>query len=485
MSTAVQTQTQAALQAAINYASANNKFFELEPGYYEIYGTTPLTVPQTGLFYRGTRNTQLIQFNPAIPILVLGDATGANQMYKGLNFRGISLTYKYGINITGQQNAIGLLIGPSYDNIIEDITVAEPYLGYGSASPYIAISIPFFNTYASFFNNAVRDIEARYAQQTIMLIASQGTGNIFDNIYLTNGFNANADALSGRGVLTGPALQVGSSGFNGDSDNVFTRINVEAVSAPNLVSLIEAGNCTFVNLHVEGVIVSQQYGSVISIVGGETCLLETQLLEVDCSATGTSIIDLGGGGESVLIKGLTMNWQFPGTSSLQPNTPLVQQFGNPPDEPTIFHAEGIKIIDNGGASVNLVLDNTNNDQLPGQTLVGSYKWNYYRPQTDEYRPQITSSYTHYGRHANATLFVPASLSAAITITLHNLCKASGVGASEPTPLGTTVHIRRVSGSYSNTLTIVDRASGGTLATNTSAGADYLYRFNGTNWVAMA
>jgi hypothetical protein len=48
-----------------------------------------------------------------------------------------------------------------------------------------------------------------------------------------------------------------------------------------------------------------------------------------------------------------------------------------------------------------------------------------------------------------------------------------------------VRVRRQSGTYANTLTVVDAASSTTLSTNTASNADLVYTFNGTNWTLAA
>ena len=326
-SQAVQAATQNALQAAINYAVANGKVFRLAPGFYECWGTSPLTVPvptgQTGARWEGSRYAQIIQFNPAVPILVLGDSTGAAQFYKTLAFAGVALSYAPLAVTAGVTTAIGLLIGQCYDCIIEDIVVAQPYdatingvrYHFGSASPYIGVLIPHFGTNASFFNNVIRDVEIRFAQRNIFNHAAMGTGNLFSNIYCTSGFNGDADSLAGRipnGPLSGPALVSGSlpwdgianqdpadhalliatgygGGYHGNSDNIWDRINLEACAAPQALLFVLCHNYTVTGLHIEGFSITQAGGEAISLQGGSGKFVSTLMLEVNTAAVVTNL----------------------------------------------------------------------------------------------------------------------------------------------------------------------------------------------------
>ena len=197
-----------------------------------------------------------------------------------------------------------------------------------------------------------------------------------------------------------------------------------------------------------------------------------------------AIFGVGSNNDATEISGLNLGWNY-SDAVLPQYTPLVTSFFRY-DTSSTFSVNGMSVVDNVGIAANLVLDATNNDVCPQGLLLEEYVWDNFRPQTRQYRRPITSNYTFYGHHRDATLLVPASFSGTIAITLSQYAKASDTAGSNPelTPTNTVVHVRRKSGPATGTLNVVDQKSGSTLTPNFPAGTDLFYQFNGSNWVSL-
>ena len=225
------------------------------------------------------------------------------------------------------------------------------------------------------------------------------------------------------------------------------------------------------------------------MVGAEIKFIGTMMLDLQfaSSANNCSFYSGGNSGETANFDLLRFKTSSYDTAALtQPVTLFTVSSYQGTDVTSSIQVKNLYIEDDvGGLAKYYVLDaNTTAVPFINGTMVEDYVYDNLRPRTSRLRLIITAGYTHYGQHAESVLFVPASLSAATTITLSNKFKASGTGNTQPTPTGTVVRVRRQSGTYANALTVTDAASGNALTTNTASGADYLYIFGGTNWTAF-
>ena len=480
-STATQTATLAGLQAALNKAGSLGKYFELEPNTYEIYGANGLVVSASSAppRWKGCKGSILSQFYVNAPILTLGDITGATTLY-GFVLDGVGL--QYGVSQLGQTLANALLCGDMAWCTVEQVEVTP-----NGSFPIVN---PSWNAFAvlapgTWFNNTVRNSRLYGGQNTLFNLGTSGSGNLFEDIYMSNGGNDNA-SLSYYGACAQAGLYIGNSSYSSMSGNVFIRINVESVKAPNLITLQEASSITFEGLHVENCQINQAGGAIVNSVQGSGEFIDMDTYDIRTVAGGTACVFLmSGSGEVISVNGLSMGWSpncDPGLLS-----PL-QVFGinGNNDQNVMIDMRCLILTDDSNTNAPLVtLDPLGAPLTQGaayDTQVLGYRTDQVRSETDRYAPTISANYTHYGYHSNAILMIPSSLSAATTITLSNKRIPTGLGSSLATPTGNTVRIRRTSGTYANALTVKDAQSGSTLTTNTASGVDLLYTFNGTNWV---
>jgi hypothetical protein len=197
---AVRQTTATGLQNALNYAINNGKFFELEPGIYEIDTPTGLQIAQTtylsGFTFRGDRSSRIIQFHSNAPVLTIGDATGAAYSIN-LDIKG--LRAEYGVSQSGNTSANTLVIGSMRNSKLANIFVGSDnggytypntpvlYPGYRGVYFYSAgNNFPFVCTFDDFFVSG--------AQHDLVNISTGSEGLIFRNWYCTNGYNATVSA---------------------------------------------------------------------------------------------------------------------------------------------------------------------------------------------------------------------------------------------------------------------------------------------------
>jgi hypothetical protein len=482
-SQAVQTATLAGLQAAVTKAGSLGKFFEIEPGTYEIYGSAGLVVPAAAppAQWVGSRASILTQFASNAPVISVGDSTLAVTMY---GFKASGFSAGYGVSQTGNTLANAIVMGPMGWCVFEDFITssANNYFPYNSL-----IILPGTGTW---FNNAIRDVRLYGGQQTLMTVGSQGSGSEFENIYMSNGGNSNASP-SAYYACSLAGLYVGNATFQTISGGTWSRINIESVKAPLMVSLAAAQSHTFDNLHVENCQITGSYGGMVGLTNSNVNITGFEAYDVLSATGGTEcfVFNLAGLGEVLNVDGARVGWSTNNTPALLTPLLIIGVAGNN-DANCSVDMRGFVINDPTTGESNLAV--TTLDEL-GANLNASaeYGTKIRRYTRDEVTVRteglmvsiIGATYTHYGYNDDAVLMVPAALAAACTITLSNLTYAAGkLGTSVLPKTSNTVRVRRTSGTYANSLTIKN-AAGTTLVTNTTAAADYLFQFNGTAWVA--
>lgn len=479
----VRAATLTGLQAALNYADAHNKFFEIEPADYEIYGSAGLLVPINSLGtidWHGTSKSHIVQYYNNASILTIGDVAGSSYAYGG-RISGFSLDY--GVSQTGNTNANALALGSCYGVIIENFIVC-PY--YGTNPPWNGIYINATGTAKFWFQNVMRDFAVGGSQRSLVAWHTAGTGNLISNGYTHNG----SDAAS-RLPLTVAAWDLFINSAI-SSDNIIERCNIEHCNAPCMMQTGGFITLTVIGLHLEDVAITGFGAQVFSQVTGHVRFIN--LLVYDLVNTGASgpchIFGMAGFGEVYDVDGLYIKWDNAFSGAMNLATTIVGVPGdaignsNPNDTNPAVSISNIRLQDDPGNNMQtyLTIDSNINAPLSDGTTISRYQGDNLVPATLKYQPVIKANYTHYGLHQDAVLFVPATLGAAITIGLSAKRKASGTGSSLNTPTGNTVRIRRQSGTYANTCTVTDIAGSTTLSTNSTAGVDLLYVFNGTNWV---
>lgn len=472
----------AALQKAINYASANNKYFELAPGIYEISGAAGLTIPAVdGFSWQGTKQTTIKQCLNNAPILSVGDVSSGTINTQDIHISGVRLYYLN--DQTGQANSAALKIGLVRNSVFENINIFAPYSATGPLQKaYRGIHVVSTGTNFGFFSNSLRDIFVGGADQCLMDVALVGTGSVFQNIYLTQGTTNNVATMSG------PALR-----FLGNADQyetVLDQVNVEWVSANQIIFAQNLRGMTFLSCHFEGNQITGFDPCLFNLSTSEISLVGCNILDQVClsGVTGTASLFRCYGDNTVTGSNLRISWS--GASRVTTPLNLFALNGSSPgDANQSADITGLSFKDVTGGNLTNLQFSAN---MPLASFPPPYAVNRYQyggvatDQTDRVVIQLpgTANYTHYQTHTDATVMMPAALAANRTITLSPLRKPSGVGSTLNGLSGNTIKIRRMSGTASSSLLVVNGGTAaGTLTTNTTAGTDLYYKFDGTNWAA--
>jgi hypothetical protein len=484
--TGVRQATATGLQNAINYAAANNKIFQINEGVYEINSSTGLVIPANhqatynwGFTWKGGGHgsTQIVQFyngGTGAPVLTIGDTTGVNEFYE-IDVEGALLGY--GISQSGLTSSTALVVGSMAWGVISRIQVTGPFPGYDGI----------LLTGGIFSSMAMRDVVIGPWQRHGLNIVSSGSGNHYDNVYMSAGGVGSPGAISGNYIYTIQNLE----------DQLFSRLNCEW-GQTNCVIFLGGNNTevyaghgyTFNALHVEGVTLTGADPCIFDIGGNATMafngfdLTSTQIKAANFTGTASMmrLTNNIGYGSSVIMNGLCLNEYT--ASNVTTSFKILRWMYDSSiwDDQSNFQINAFRIVDQPGSNLigHIYLD----EHLPiasFNTPAGFARYSYGAKGSKIENAAITVSatYTHYGQHEDATILVPASITG-FTLTLSNLMGATG---TQPVRTGNTVRVRRIWNTVSGTLLIKDDA-GTTLITNTTSNVDYWFVFNGTHYVAF-
>lgn len=476
---AVRQATGAALQAALTYAGSAQKFFDCEPGVYEIEKAGGLIIPPSawGFVWKGSMlNSRISQFSANQPILTIGDITNA-QISCFQHIDGFHL--EYGIDQAGNTNANALVIAATAHSVIENFNINQR--GYSGSTvvraPYIAILMP---SGAGSFSNTYHNFQVQGCQKSMMDVQSEGGGSKWLNAYFTGG------ALNNALAITGPAVRLGSNGGCN-----FDVVNIEGVKCQTIVQISDAQEFTWTNGHFETITMTGVNPVLISM-GNSKPVFRNLNIDFRChtsdGASGTAQIFASYGGDRITLENVSIREYWTDNASVNIPVQLHWHGSGGDDNPPSVVATNWGIDDYTGYGAGIYGNIFFDENLPLANFgtprsVRRYTHGKYLSFLEGAVVDVSANYTHYGASRNATLRVPSALSAAITITLSNKSKASGTGQNVPPVTGDTVRIRRMNnGTYGNTCTIKDGQSGTTLATNAANNTEYLLMFNGTNWV---
>lgn len=480
--------TLAGLQAALNDAATNRRFFEIEPGTYEIEGTAGLLIPRTknsGFVWRGTKESHIKQYSNNCPVITIGDTTTAGNTTEQAVVEGLRASYAtdQSANTGSTAVIIGLARNCTFAewNVYADAT-ATGWPAGASIRAYRGIRTQHATDPLSYFSNTMRDVMVGGAQQNLLDMAAGGTGSVFSNIYCANGVTGSPQTIADYPIRLRGA---------GDLyEGVWHQINIEWCIAQYLVFCEIARNTTFASWHLEGNRLSGADPAVFNLSNAQLNLSGLNLLDLEvftASATGTPSVFRTYGACAVSGHGVALNWSSAGHVDRSFNLVNVTSF-SPSDAPVAVNIAGLVTRDvTGGNWRNLQLDaNTPVASFPAPVKADRYRWHEVLPEVTGVALAPAADCTVYGCHADATVTYPAALGAARTVTLAGVMKPSGALAAVPVPTGALCAVRRGPGTAdASALTVKNlTAAGTTLSTITAADSVVRYRFGGTNWAVV-
>lgn len=485
---AVRQATLAGLQAALNSAATNGRFFEIEPGLYEIEGTAGLVIPQTknsGFVWRGTKASHLKQFSNNCPVVTIGDVTTAGNMTEQAVVQGLRASYAtdQSANTASTAVVIGLVRNCTFGewNVFADAT-ATGWPAGASIRAYRGVRTQHATDTLSYFSNTMRDVMIGGAQQNLLDMAGGGTGSVFTNIYCANGVTGSPQTIADYAIRLRGA---------GDLyEGIWQQINIEWCIAQYLVFCEIVRNATFQSWHLEGNRLSGADPAVFNLSSSQINFSGLNLLDLEvlsASATGTAAVFRTYGDCAVAGNGVALNWSGAGRVNRALDLVNVTSF-TPSDAAVGVALAGLVTRDVAGGNAGFFEADANTPlaAFPAPSKVDRYRWHDALPEIVGATVRLNAAATVYGCHRDATFVYPAALGAARTIILAGAMKASGTLAAVPAPVGNTVTVRRGPGTVdANALTVKNlTATGTTLATLTAADAVARFRFDGTNWAVV-
>ena len=466
--------TCAALQAGMAFAAERRLRWRMPAGEYDIECATGLVTPAvSGFEWDGSRDTTIKQFATGAPILVVGDISGGKQsMY--VHVHGARLAY--GVDQTGQQDATALRLGSIWASVIEDIAIDSAFAANdGLADPPLrSILIDAGQSNPTFFFNVLRNILIHGAQHSFIEATTTGTQNVYENMLLTN-TSAKQRALP----LSGPAISY-STKATGQFGDIWTAIDIEHVTAPDLVTFQQSYSIALTGWRFEQCHLSRQGGSVFHFVGSTPVVNGLDLLNLAMlSSEGASdgAIFNSYGGQPIVASQVNLHWSGGPTLIDRPWMMAVE--GS--DRPLDVAIAGLT-FDNAPAGFRWDANIPSVD-VPQTASVHSYVAGDVFSEVRGAVIPVSGDLTVYGQTRDPTLRVPTGLGAPITITLSDHTKSTGLGAAVRMAPGRRISIMRAAGPAGPAVA-VRNADGTVLQDNLAPAATARFLFDGTRWAPL-
>lgn len=461
------------------------KFFELEPGLYELEGAAGLLIPagKDGFDWRGSKGSMLKQFSSNCPILTIGDVTNQAAQSQDLHLSGARVFYA--TDQSGHPKSTALQIGLLRNSTIEQVSILADY---GETGPlvkaYRGIHIISSGSRFGFFSNNLRDIFIGGADYSLMDVALVGTGSVFSNIYLTQGVTGHPAPISGCPLhIVGTADQY---------ETVFEQLNVEWCAANTLIQAQSCRAMSFISMHLEGNQLLGRAASVIALASSQIGLVGVNLLDLDVHAPA---VPSGDSPPAVLrcygdtaVHGSNVQISWSGPDRINTSFQLVALDGHsPPDARQLIDMANLIIRDvSGGNASSLSLDaNLPAASFPLPVAIESYRHGDILSQVTGGIIAVNTDVTVFGQYDRPLVQFPAALGAPRTITLAKRMKPAGAGSAIPPAVGALAGVRRNSGVADGFRLVVANHDNTPLATLSVSDATRWFRFDGADWSVVA
>lgn len=475
--TGVRTSNLTALNAAFADCLTYSKYFQFDVSTYEIYGSTGLLGPAAGsgnynLDIRGSMSgTSIVQYYAGAPILTLGDVTGGTAHF-GLNVNGLGLSY--GTPQAASTSSIPLIVGAGYNGSIKNIQVGD-FTNFAYRA--MALNASTGGIFSMTFDNLFL---WGFTQDGLVLNAIGSTGSSWNNIYINNGGSSSPQAMAGSFI----------NHLQPSQDQDFRRVNCEWGSTNCVIAYPAGGQGhRYTALHCEGVTFTGFNPTIFTLTNSiqvDTLnLIDPTVLSANMSGNLFLATTYVGSGTSTNSGTCTINnFNLVLNNASEVNVPIgmYSQISGPLGDGTgLMYVNQATIATQSAAPASEIQGNIFWDEhlaANANLLVAGWGAYEFGPAGSIIRKailQVAATYTLYGQFVDATIFVPNAITS-FTLTLADTMGATG---TQPPNYGNTVHIRRMSGTASGTLTVKD-GGGTTLSTNTTSAVDLWYVFHATS-----
>lgn len=471
-----------ALQDAVQHAAENRRFFELEPGLYEIEGSSGLRIPPTkdGFVWRGSKGTILEQFANNSPILTIGDVIGSKET-ENLDLSGLRVFYHK--DQSGEQNASALQIGLLRNSSIAQLSVMAPYGQHGpTRKAFRGIHVTNQSQIMGFFSNNISDIFVGGAEFSLFDISLVGTGSVFSNIYLTQGVTGAPAPIVGS-----PLRIVGAADLY---ESVFEQTNIEWCVTNSAISAQSCRSTTFLSTHCEGNRLIGRMPAVMNVADSEVNLIGFNILDQeihDGDLQGDAAVFRCYGDVSICGKTIRIAWSGHGKVDRKLRLLSVDSTSSTNAQVSIT-VDNLTTHDVVGDNLPHFVpdDSTTAIDLPLAGTVERFSSGGPFLETVGLRTKLNVNAIVFGRHRSPVLIYPATLGQARIVTISDRMHGSGLGAAMPVAAGAIVGVRRAAGQGDAHRLEVRNHDGRPIAHIAVAdgGQTAWFRFDGSNWRAV-
>lgn len=466
-----------ALQEAIQYAVDNRYIFTLDAGNYEIDSANGISIPAgaTGFTWKSALTSTITQYADNAPILTISGVGSSGGATFGIDFEGC--TVHYAREQTANTNANAVRFGNMWLCRLKGFRISNTLT---SARSYRGVFVPGGEF---FFSNHVEDIKVFQARESLLEIANIGTGNLWENIYLSG----TSPGGQQQSVNTPFKFQTGSQQQLHES--VFNQLNIEWTIALNLMTFSNIRGAVFNSVHLEQNRLSGAHASFISAVISN--LQFNGLMALDNrfeTSIASGFTNCVKPNSETMININNMCVIINQASYVDRPLYVVWQGSDRNNNPAHVNINNLRLIDGSGSSLraNAVLDHTIDFENFGQVMTNSVgKFESGEPQSTAERGQFYANTTRtiYGAYGKNGFFkVPSGLSGDIDITLSKyMGPANTRGNNVLVSTGYELAIRRQDGTVTGNLNIYNW-DGTLITTNTTSANTMRFHFNGTNMV---
>ena len=259
----------AAIQAAVDDCSANNKILIVPPGRYEIH-LAGLIIPGDFRLI-GTMGSVIVQYSLDQPVVHVGPPlTTAGQTVENTTVDGLYLQYNGSATAGGN----GLELVGAYMCSFKNLQIGDVQAPYSSRS-----SVPYMGVYCDETTGTIPCFSCSWDTVRIKHWGYRGfsakrtaydaaTGNVWTNLYIAGG---NSSGTQDTSALAGSAaLALGSQ-----AQAVFNQLNIEWVKLQKAVEMEICNQMIFNGVNLEGITLkasSSQPCSFFDLYGGSATI---------------------------------------------------------------------------------------------------------------------------------------------------------------------------------------------------------------------
>lgn len=501
MSSAVRLANGAAFQECIDYCVANRKRFRMvwdtiqieQAGGLQIRSVArdnttgevvaigspgSTTVHPTGFTWLAPLTAEIHQYATNTPILQIVPIDNPSAIF-GIDFYGCTL--HYGQDESLNTGSVALLLGPLWLCRIGGIRVANTTT---LNKNYRGI----FNPQTEFFfSNHLYDVKVWKSSQSLLELQSTGTGNLFNNIYLS-GVTSSVTA----GTVASPFKysHPTSGQFHG---NIFNQFNIEWCQSNKLIDVQNARGITFNGVHLEQNRLSGNNACLVNAVISDMTFNGLMALDnrfESGTTTGTApawFASFNDSGITVQNMGFRIN----SSSYMNVNVFMFHQNSGITNTPARIHIDNLRLQDTGSALRKFLrVDSTDMGTAFGElALLAAGEVHIGEPVSRLERAEysLAASTVVYGAQASdAFIRAPSSLTSTLAVQLSRYMGPVGSrGDLIPVARGTVCTIRRSAGTTVNSMVIENMEEGTRVTASLTAATSVRLLFDGARWSTAA